>query len=188
MQQHAGLRLQPKSIVSADDALEVVRTQSLENDPGIFNRLIGRHGLSFPREMFQSLFHTRIEPRPVQAMGEIMSSEHPQRVLEADMTRFTYRKTKQFLHSIADKTEDLFEVPLRQTQLGECQVDRIRDIPLRFDEGAIQIEDQQLDRSFSHEILYLAFRSSSCSTARLSRLAGSVSLTQASRTKLIIRF
>src|SRR5262245_49657060 len=188
MQQHAGLRLQPKSIVSADDALEVMRTQSLENDLCIFNRFVGRYGLPFLREMFQSLFHTGIELRPIQAMVEIMPPEHPQRVFEADVTRFTYRKTKELLHAIADKTEDLFEVPLRQTQLGECQVDRIRDVPLRFDEGAIQIEDQQLDRSFSHEILYLAFRSSSCSAAKLSRLAGSVSLTQASRTKLIIRF
>src|SRR5215470_7521945 len=104
------------------------------------------------------------------------------------MTRFPYRETQELFHSIADKTEYLLEFPLRQTQLSQCQIDRFRDVPLRFDEGTIQIEDQQIDRNFPHEILYLAFRSSSCSAAKLARLAGSVSLTQASRTKLIIRF
>src|SRR5206468_7987466 len=61
MQQHARLWFQPKSIVTADDALEVLRAQSFENDMGIFNRLIGRYSLLFLCEMHEGLLHTRIK-------------------------------------------------------------------------------------------------------------------------------
>src|SRR5215467_1875546 len=77
MQQHARLWFQPESIVATDDALEVVRAQSLQDDLGILDRLVGRHGLSCLREMPQGYFDTGIELSPVQAMSQIMPPEHP---------------------------------------------------------------------------------------------------------------
>src|SRR5262249_57679417 len=43
MQQHARLWFQSESIIATDDALEVVRAQSLNSDLGILHRLVRLH-------------------------------------------------------------------------------------------------------------------------------------------------
>src|SRR5688500_622341 len=188
MQQHARLRLQPKAIVAAHDEIEMMGAESLQDHRGVFDRLVRGHGFSLLSEMAKRFLYARIKHSAVQAMREVVPAEHAERIFKADSGVVSYRKAQQLFYAVAHKAKNLSERPLGQTQLLEREVDRGRDVPLGLDERAIQIENQQVDRRLSHSPLYLAFLSSSCSTARLSRLASSVSFIHASRTKLIIRF
>ena len=185
MQQHTRFRFQSKPAIASDDTLEMMRPQSIENHIRILDRFVGRHRLALSLEVDKCLFDTGIERRAIEAMGQVLAPEHPQRLVEGDPTILTDRQTQQLFHPISHKPKDFLDRPLRQSQLGQCQVHRRGDVPFGLDERPIQIEDQQLDRGLSHH--YFAFRNSSCNAPRLSRFAGSVSFTQDSRTKFTIR-
>ena len=189
MQQHAGFGLQAESIVSADDKVKVLRAQSLQNHVGVFDRLVRGHGFSLVRKMSKHFFHARIEDGPIQTMGKVVPAKDLQRLVEAHpvvslrppaeaASSRRRRQTRRFLPATAAAAPALRSV----------KIDRGRNVPFRLDQRAVQIENQQVDLRHSHSPFYLAVRNSLCSTARLSRLAGSVSFTQASLTKLIIRF
>src|SRR5581483_637123 len=96
------------------------------------------------------------------------------------------RPAQQQLHAVPDIAEDLLLRPLRNAQLGEREVHRLRDVVLRLDQRAVKIEDQQIDRGLRRH--QRAFRKSSRSAANRSSLATSVSVSSDCRTKLIMRF
>src|SRR6478752_4140008 len=115
---------------------------SLENDVRIFDRLVRGNGFPLVRKMAERFLHARIENGPIQTVGEVVPAKDAERLLETHPVVFSDRQSKQLFDPITDKPEDFLYRPLRQPQLFQRKIDRGGDIPFRFDQCAVQIENQ----------------------------------------------
>src|SRR5215471_7650904 len=184
MQQHSGVRLQAKAVVAADDILEMVATESLQNHRGVLNRFVSGHGLAFLPEMDECRFDAGIIGRTIQAMGQIVPAKDAQRLFETHAMIFAHSQAQQLLDPVPHKTKNFFQRSLRKPHLLKREVHRFCNVPLGLDERPVQIEDKQINRDLCH---HFAFRSSSCNVASAARFAESLSFSQASRTKFTMR-
>src|SRR5207245_1574357 len=123
LEEHAGVRLEAVPVIPADDVGEVVRAQTLQDTRGVFQRLVGRDGLERVGEMIQHGFDAGIEARAVEAVGEIVPAEDPQRLFVARLVLLPDGEAKQTLDPVADEAEDLLLRALRPAQVPQREVD-----------------------------------------------------------------
>ena len=125
-------------------------SQPIQDHARVFNRLIGRDHFLLVRKMLEHGFDSRVEGRPVQAVFEIMASEHFQGFFKFLLIPFPDRQAQQPLHPISDKPEDLFNRTLRQSQLIQREIDGMGDVPFGLDQRSVQVKDQEVHRRLCH--------------------------------------
>ncbi len=86
----------------------MLRTQTVQDHTGVFDRLVGRNRLVFVGKILQHRLNTGVEACPVQAMFEIMASKDFQRFFESGLIALPDCKTQQPLDAVPDKTENFF--------------------------------------------------------------------------------
>src|SRR2546422_7738308 len=124
--------------------------RSFQNLLRVLQRLIRGDGLERAAEMIEHGLDAGEEARAVEAVGEIVPPEDPQRLLITRLVLLPDGETEQALDPVADEAEDLLLRAQRQAQVPQREVDGRRDVPLGLDQRAVEIEDEQVDLLLLH--------------------------------------
>jgi hypothetical protein len=75
-------------------------------------------------------------------MREIMPAKHAERLFKTHVIVLSHGQPQELLDPVADKPKNVLHGSLRQAQLFQGEIHGSGDIPLRFDQRAVQVKNQ----------------------------------------------
>ena len=96
-------------------------------------------------QRFERFENAGIGARVVEFVVAVVGHEKLERLVDVGLARLgAHRTTDQNGRSVADVRPDGFEVQGRQAEMLARRVDRVRQVELRIDQRAVQVEDEQI--------------------------------------------
>ena len=134
--------------VAAVNAREVLREpQTVDDLSADANRLVGQDGHAHARlvQRLKRLGNARIGARVIELMVPVVLHEKLERLGDVGIAGLgAHGAANQNRGAVPDVVANGLEVQRRQTEVCARRVDRMRQVELRIDQRAVQVEDEQV--------------------------------------------